>query len=182
MKLKQKNADFERPLQEALNFFKGERPAAESVINYEGAGADGKGSSDSGRRAFFHVHGAGCYKCHSIGGRGGQVGPDLTVIARTMNRPKLAQSILYPGKEISPQFTQWAVETVSGKVISGMMLGEEVNGDLRIGDNQGQIHLVPFREIASRTPMTTSVMPERLHELMTLSEFSDLLAFLETLR
>lgn len=181
-KLKQKNGDFEQPLQEALNFFNGERPAADSVVDYESAAADARGSADSGRRAFFHVRGAGCYKCHSIGGRGGQVGPDLTVIARTMNRPKLAQSILYPGKEISPQFTQWAVETGSGKVISGMMLGEEVNGDLRIGDNQGQVHLVPFLEITARTPMAASVMPERLHQLMTLSEFADLLAFLETLR
>lgn len=181
-RLTRQHAESKRPLLEALSFFEGQRPTAESVVRYESDAGEPGGSPDAGRRFFFHVHGAGCHKCHSIGGRGGHVGPDLTVIARTMNRKKLAQSVLYPGREISPQFTQWAIETVSGKVIHGMLLGEEVNGDVRIGDNQGQVHLVPFREIVSRTPMTTSVMPERLHQLMTLSEFSDLLSFLETLR
>ena len=137
---------------------------------------------ESGRRTFFHANGAGCYKCHTIGGRGGQVGPDLTVIARTMDRKKLAESILEPNKEISPQFTTWAIETTQGKVLTGLLLGEEVNGDLRLGNNQGEVFFVPFKEIETRTPLKTSIMPEKLHELMTSDEFRDLIAFLETLK
>ena len=139
-------------------------------------------SAESGRRAFFHTNGAGCYKCHTVGGRGGQVGPDLTVIARTMSRQKLAESILEPSKEISPQFTTWAIETTAGKVLTGMLLGEEVNGDLRLGNNLGEVFFVPFKEIESRTPLKTSIMPEKLHESMTADEFRDLVAYLETLK
>lgn len=137
---------------------------------------------ESGRRTFFHVNAAGCYKCHAVGGRGGQVGPDLTVIARTMDRKKLAESILEPSKEISPQFTTWAIETTEGKVLTGNLLGEEVNGDLRLANNQGEVFFVPFKNIASRTPLKTSIMPEKLHELLTPDEFRDLIAFLETLK
>lgn len=137
---------------------------------------------ESGRRTFFHVNAAGCYKCHAVGGRGGQVGPDLTVIARTMDRKKLAESILEPSKEISPQFTTWAIETTEGKVLTGNLLGEEVNGDLRLANNQGEVFFVPFKSIESRTPLKTSIMPEKLHELLTPNEFRDLIAFLETLK
>ena len=137
---------------------------------------------EAGRRVFFHTNSAGCFKCHTVGGRGGQVGPDLTVIARTMDRQKLAESILEPSKEISPQFTTWAIETTSGKVLTGMLLGEELNGDLRLGDNTGKIFFVPFKEIETRSPLKTSIMPEKLHELMTPSEFRDLVAYLETLK
>ena len=136
----------------------------------------------AGRRVFYRSNGAGCFRCHQIGGRGGQVGPDLTVIARTMDRTKLFESIVTPSKEISPQFTTWAIETHSGKVLTGLLLGEEVNGDLRLGNQQGEVFLVPFREIETRTPMKTSVMPEKLPESMSVGEFRDLITFLATLK
>ena len=63
-----------------------------------------------------------------------------------------------------------------------MLLGEEVNGDLRLGNNLGEVFFVPFKEIESRTPLKTSIMPEKLHESMTADEFRDLIAYLETLK
>ena len=143
---------------------------------------DDQPSAAAGRRVFFHTNSAGCFKCHTVGGRGGQVGPDLTVIARTMDRQKLAESILEPSKEISPQFTTWAIETKAGKVLTGMLLGEEVNGDLRLGDNTGKVFFVPFNDIETRQPLKTSTMPEKLHEQLTPTEFRDLIAYMETLK
>lgn len=191
---KEEPAGSRRPLAEALEFALSKRPTAEaartqySVLSTEpstsrSASEDKPiGDAEAGRRVFFHANSAGCFKCHTVGGRGGAVGPDLTVIARTMDRQKLAESILEPSKEISPQFTTWAIETTSGKVLTGMLLGEEINGDLRLGDNTGKFFFVPFREIETRQPLKTSVMPEKLHEQLTPSEFRDLLAYLETLK
>ena len=137
---------------------------------------------EAGRRQFFHVNGAGCYKCHRVGGRGGQVGPDLTVIARTMDRKKLAESVLEPSREISPQFTTWVIELKNGKTVTGLLLGEEVNGDLRLGNQQGEVFFVPFNEIETRSPTKTSIMPEKLHTQMTRSEFDELITFLSSLK
>ena len=63
-----------------------------------------------------------------------------------------------------------------------MLLGEELNGDLRLGNNQGEVFFVPFKEIESRSPLKTSIMPEKLHEAMTADEFRDLITFLESLK
>ena len=168
-------------LREAVAFAIGKRSTEKPSVDQPST-LDHQPSADAGRRVFFHTNGAGCFKCHTVGGRGGQVGPDLTVIARTMDRQKLAESILEPSKEISPQFTTWAVETTSGKVLTGMLLGEEVNGDLRLGDNTGKVFFVPFNDIETRQPLKTSIMPEKLHEQMTPTEFRDLIAYLETLK
>jgi len=174
-----------KALSEALEFCLGSpvKSSPESLLaEMITTESDQPGNSEFGRRTFFHVNAAGCYKCHTIGGRGGLVGPDLTVIARTMDRKKLAESILEPGKEISPQFTTWAIETKSGKTLTGLLLGEEVNGDLRLGNSQGEVFFVPFNDIETRTPLKTSIMPEKLHETMTKTELYDLISFLGKLR
>ena len=175
------------PLTEALQFAVGRRDFVpprqlQDAVVAMGNSPPPAHQIESGRRLFFHVNGAGCYKCHTVSGRGGQVGPDLTVIARTMDRKKLAESILEPNKEISPQFTTWAIETKQGTVVTGLLLGEELNGDLRIGNPLGELVFVPFKNIETRAPLKTSIMPEKLHELMTASEFLDLIAYLTSLK
>lgn len=139
------------------------------------------GNADAGRRTFFHVNSAGCAKCHTVDGRGGKVGPDLTNIARTMDRMKLAQSILEPSREMSPQFVAWTFELKSGKVLTGLILSEE-SEKLKIGTADGQTHDVTLNEIETRTPQSVSLMPEKLIDQLTVQEFRDLLAFLETLK
>lgn len=135
----------------------------------------------AGRRTFFHINSAGCAKCHTIDGRGGKVGPDLTNIARTMDHTKLAQSILEPSREMSPQFVAWTFELNSGMVLTGLILSEE-SEKLKIGTQDGQIHDLALNDIASRTPQSVSLMPEKLIDQLTMQEFLDLLAFLETLK
>lgn len=135
----------------------------------------------AGRRVFFDMQGVGCAKCHTVDGRGGKVGPDLTTIARTMDRRKLVQSILEPSLEMSPQFVAWTFELTSGKVLTGLILSEE-SEKLKIGTADGQIHDLKFEEIETRTPQRISLMPEKLIDQLTSQEIVDLLAYLESLK
>lgn len=136
---------------------------------------------DAGRRTFFHANSAGCFKCHTIDGRGGKVGPDLTTIARTMDRVKLVQSILDPSREISPQFVSWNFELTSGQTLQGLLISEE-SEKLKIASVDGKVHDLTLKEIETRAPQSVSLMPEKLADQLTPQEFLDLIAFLETLK
>jgi putative heme-binding domain-containing protein len=133
-----------------------------------------------GRRVFFHPNGPGCYKCHTVDGRGGRVGPDLSGIGRSMSREKLIDSILEPSREVAPQFTTWSMIDKDGVVHTGMIVHEN-EGRTILGDAEGKTVELPTIDIEQRMPQRTSVMPEKLQDRMTLQEFRDLLAFLQSL-
>ena len=98
-----------------------------------------------------------------------------------MNRRKLAESILDPSREMSPQFLPWTVVLKSGQTKSGVMLSEE-GGKLVLGDNEGKITEIPSSEVEERSPANVSIMPDKLYDLLTVTEFRDLLAYIETLK
>lgn len=135
----------------------------------------------AGRRIFFHPNGPGCFKCHTIDGRGGRIGPDLSRAVGTINRVQLIQSILEPSREIAPQFVSWTFELKDGKVVNGMIVHEN-EGKTIVGNAEGQLIEIKTIDIESRTPQKISVMPEKLAERMTLQELRDLLAFLDSQR
>lgn len=139
------------------------------------------GDPVAGRRVFYHARGAGCFKCHTIEGRGGRIGPDLSSIGRSLSREKLITSILTPSAEIAPQFTSWIIETEAGKTYNGMIVFEN-EGKITLGTSDGQTLEFPSIDIVERTAATLSVMPEKLTDYLTIQEFRDLLAYLESLK
>lgn len=136
---------------------------------------------EAGRRLFYHANGPGCSKCHTVNGRGGRVGPDLSRTVESMNRIQVIQSILDPGGEIAPQYVAWTFETTAGKVLTGMIVHEN-EGKTLIGDADGKVTELKTIDIVQRVPQAKSVMPEKLTDLMTLQELRDLIAFLESLK
>lgn len=135
----------------------------------------------TGERIFFHPQGAGCYKCHTIDGRGGKIGPDLSTIGAALSREKLLDSILNPSAEVAPQFTNWNLLTTTGQVHSGMIVYED-RGETTIGKGDGSLVTLKTIDIEHRVPLTTSVMPEKLADQLTLIEMHALLNFLQSLR
>ena len=137
-------------------------------------------SSASGRRVFFHPSGPRCYVCHTVNGRGGRIGPDLSTVGRALSREKLIDSILEPGREVAPQFTAWNMLTTAGQVHTGMIVHEN-KGTTVLGTADGELIEFETIDVDLRTPLRTSVMPDKLEERMTVQEFRDLLAFLKSL-
>jgi len=135
----------------------------------------------AGRRVFFHPNGPGCFRCHTIDGRGGRIGPDLSRAVGTMNRIQLIQSILEPSREISPQYVSWVFELQDGRVVTGMVVHEN-EGKTVVGDAEGRLTEIRTIDIETRTPQKVSVMPDKLAERMTLQELRDLLAYLDASR
>jgi putative membrane-bound dehydrogenase-like protein len=140
--------------------------------------AESGGNPVVGEKLFAHPNAGGCANCHSVHGRGGTIGPDLSVIARSSNRTKLAESIVRPSKEIAPQFTSWTFVTREGRVVVGVLVAEDREGHLRIGTTDGTVVELNASEVEERHPQTKSVMPEGLIDALTPAEFRDLVAFL----
>lgn len=137
----------------------------------------GKGDAASGRRVFFNAT-VGCGRCHRVEDHGGQIGPDLSAIARGADREKLMQSILHPSRDIAPQFVSHTIETKDGQEFTGLLIGQSVNEGATLFMADGRAVLVPPAQIASQTQSKISLMPEDLANALTMQDFRDLLAFL----
>ncbi len=142
----------------------------------EGVAAD----ATAGERIFFHRGAAGCARCHQIVGRGARVGPELTATTSQLSKARLVESIVRPGKEIAPHFATWLLTTSSGKPLVGMLVKELATGEQTYVDSNGELHEFKPGEIEAREPQTTSIMPDGLAAQLTVQEFRDLLAFLQS--
>jgi putative heme-binding domain-containing protein len=105
----------------------------------------------------------------------------LTHIASTSKRAELIESILWPSMKVADGYRLTTVALVDGKIVSGGVIDIK-NETLTLVDNQGQKHVIRQKDIEQRADRDASVMPEDLQSGLTLQEFADLLAYLESLK
>jgi len=139
---------------------------------------DAPGDAKAGERLFYHARGPLCYNCHRIDARGGNVGPDMTMIGKSMSREKLIESILEPSKEIAPMYTTWRVTMRDGKEFTGAFAGETHDSLVTLVDAAGKLERLRRADIEERAALKTSIMPDELPHKMSRREFADLIAFL----
>lgn len=141
-----------------------------------------QGNPAAGERIFFHPQAAACFRCHTVRGRGGLIGPDLSTIGGSLDRKRLVESILQPSREIAPRFAAQRIETEDGQVHTLLHLGRRPDGREDYADPTGSIIALLPADIVSKRPLKTSLMPADLHAAMTVREMRDLMAFLESLK
>ena len=110
-------------------------------------------------------------------GRGAKVGPDLTRIGYTANRNAVLESILQPSKLIAPRFYPTKVVTHLGESHIGIFTHREKGVEVYV-DATGNTFRYTHRDIAERTAVKLSLMPDNLVNMLTDQELRDLLAFL----
>ena len=137
------------------------------------------GDAAAGERIFMHPEGPRCYVCHRVGGRGGNIGPDLTAIGSALTTEKLVDSILAPSREIAPQYANWLIATRDGTIHSGVIVEEGPNSTVTLADSQGKLTVIPRTQIDERRGLPGSIMPDNLIALLTPQDWCDLLAFLK---
>ncbi len=139
----------------------------------------GQADAEAGRRIFHHAKVGLCANCHRHDGRGNVVGPDLSAASTEGDRDRLLKSLLEPSRDVDPQYYPWSLVTDDGRSFTGIMLRDGGGGNEFFRDNQGREQEFLTTEIVARKPLTTSMMPDGLIELMTDREIRDLLAFLD---
>lgn len=137
------------------------------------------GNAAAGRRLFFSPVGAQCSVCHKYGGRGGNVGPDLTQLGRSATREKVIASILRPSQEIAPDYQAWVLTTVDGKTYTGLRMPKPGDDGKEVyADAAGKLFTIESAAIEDRHVASTSIMPDNLQSELSIEDLRDLVTFL----
>ena len=120
---------------------------------------------------------AQCAVCHAYGGRGGQVGPDLSGIK---NQPAdaLLLHILVPNYEVYPQYQSVIVKTKDGSTKSGWVVSETDNG-LTLRTATGADEAVLRSNIETLTNSGLSLMPDGMEKAMSKEDMANLIEYLK---
>lgn len=130
-----------------------------------------------GERLFREVL---CLRCHRFGTEGRTIGPDLTFVARRFGPRDLLEHILVPSKVIDGKYRQTTVETKSGKVLVGQIVGGDAENLLLATDplRPTKVSKVELTNIETRQASLVSPMPSGLLNSLTEAEVLDLLEYL----
>jgi putative membrane-bound dehydrogenase-like protein len=116
-----------------------------------------------------------CAKCHSIRGKGGAVGPELTAIGKR-GRADLLVEILDPNRAVEGTYRAWEATTKTGDELTGRLVNEG-RSTIEIVDATAARHVIARDDLERLRPLAVSLMPEGLEE-MGEADLSALLEFL----
>jgi putative heme-binding domain-containing protein len=104
----------------------------------------------------------------------------LSEIGSKLPKSELLLAIVKPNAGISFDYEGWTVETKQGSFLAGIV--SESDEELTVRMVGGVSQKVKKADIAKRTKMKASLMPEGLHLAMSEMELVDLVEFLSSLR
>lgn len=147
----------------------GSNPRPQSILSLAG---------DAGRgEALFWSETVNCGKCHRMKERGTAVGPDLAEIGKQRSHREILESLLFPSRRIDAKYASYLIETVSGKLLTGMLVERNAQS-IVFRDGEGRAIELNADEVEAMHPSRTSIMPEGQLANLTAQQAADLLAFL----
>ena len=133
------------------------------------------GDTAAGEQFFFGK--GNCHTCHTVRGRGGWIGPDLSDIATHRSLSEIESALNQTGRQTARNYTVANVRLRDGTSLRGLVKNESTF-DMQLQGLDGQLHLLTRDEIAAEDREKNSLMPPvRTDE----SEMRDLLAYLSRL-
>jgi putative membrane-bound dehydrogenase-like protein len=117
-----------------------------------------------------------CSTCHTHGGEGGKVGPDLTGMA-VHPKAHLLTEIIDPSRNVEGNYRQYVVTMRSGKIMSGL-LASETRTSLELVDAEAKRHTVMREDIGDVQTSVKSLMPEGFEKQLSRVDLVNLLEFL----
>ncbi len=170
-----RNPDLEKQITQVWGVMKDTSPdMAKEIERYKALywkGGSTPGDASKGRVVYNQV----CAQCHHLFDSGGAVGPDITGANRS-DLEYLLQNILFPNAVIPNEYRQTLVEMKDGRLISGIVKGQE-GGTLLI-QTANELVRVAMADIATREQAENSMMPEGLVAGLEEQQVRDLLYYL----
>ncbi len=137
------------------------------------------GNRMNGRNTFNYNSTAQCVRCHSLGGEGGSVGPNLAKIGGTLSREQILQALIEPSARLSPGFGTVSLKLKDGQEVIGT-LAKENEHELVITTSDAEPLVIPVARIAKRENMPSSMPP--MGSLLSKREIRDVVEFLANLK
>ena len=128
-----------------------------------------------GKKLFFGEQ-AACFKCHTVGGTGGKIGPDLSNLIHR-DYTSVLKDVMQPSAAINPDHVAYNVELKNGESLTGIIISS-TETESKLADATGKITVIPKKDIASQKPSTISLMPEGLLQSFSEQQRKDLFTFL----
>jgi putative heme-binding domain-containing protein len=133
------------------------------------------GNAEAGEALFWGK--AGCGECHSIRGRGGKGGPDLTNAGSTRPLPQLRQDILDPDAGGAAGYRTVTVVLRNGATLHGVARNF-TDYSLQLQDKDGNLRLLSMAEVRQVTVGKGSPMPKDYAKRLSAQELDNILAYL----
>ena len=139
-----------------------------------------KGDAAAGRILLEQNENLSCTVCHRITGME-KSGPNLDGIGEKYTRPELIRQILDPSESIKPGYEQALIVTRQGRVLTGRLERSTKLG-VRLLDSEGKQINLKAEDIEQIQYSDKSLMPDNIVTSISKEQFSDLIAYLESLR
>jgi putative heme-binding domain-containing protein len=141
------------------------------IANYQSS-LDTAGDSARGRKVYARV----CAACHKRGDLGKAIGPPLNDTSRRSAQTLLVE-ILAPNRQLKPLFQNYVLQTIDGRVYTGM-ISEETSNAVTLQQADGTNRQVLRIEIEKLKSTGVSFMPEGLEKSINKQAMADLLIYL----
>lgn len=138
------------------------------------------GDASRGEKVFYSNE-AGCYACHSIQGKGGKLGPDLSQVGRFRTPLALLEAIAFPSSSIGDDFRLFVIALKDGETVVGTIARETADALYLRTPQLAEIRVVRS-DIKSLAASETSLMPEGLEKMLTPQQLSDVVEYLHQRR
>ncbi len=138
------------------------------------------GDFRKGQRVVTDNPAAECTRCHTIRGRGSDVGPELTRIGSTLTRPQLVEALLAPNARIAPGYGVVSITLKNGDKADGTLRSETDTEVVLLAGTPPAERKIAKADIASRTDPISAMPPLGL--ILKPREVRDLVEFLAGMR
>jgi putative heme-binding domain-containing protein len=119
-----------------------------------------------------------CAACHQLAGVGHAIGSNLATL-RDRTPESLLVAILDPNRAVEPRYLEYQIETLEGRLFTGLILSES-EAYVVLGTADGKQHTIPRQQIGELRTNGRSLMPEGLEKELSPQQLADVIAFVAT--
>ena len=165
-----------------LEFLYVDVPPALDIASFRKAAIESEGNANRGKKLFFDAQGIGCAKCHAVDKEGmANIGPNLLGVGGKYPKDELIRSVLEPSNRIASGYEMTVIATVEGETLQGIVK-EENDDEIIFATTDAETIKIPKDLVDERVKSALSAMPNGLEKGMSLQDFADIIAYLQSIK